>query len=539
MSRRKLFELLREPGNLAIIVLGWFIVCVPGLLYGLPQLLDADEEIFVHHAYKMLRPPYWDPGWYGAPASTLMDILAPLYAVVLLAGKTFGGIDSVYLSFHQNMDVYVLLGRGVTALALLGAACALYLYARTFLSAVPALAAALVFLFAPEVVSHGQIVRMDVFMILFLVLVLHFSNRIAYRAEPRHFVLAGLALGAAVTSKYPGLVGVVAIVLAAGMAWRDGTLNIRQAAGYLSLCAVSSLAAAFVLGPYLFLNMGEMLSDVIYEARSTHLSATSTGFISNLGFYLFSAIPAIVGSVAGIVGGIGLLEGTLRRPGKEVILVSVFGLCFLLFISMLSLQWVRWGLPFAVVIAVGTGVVVQSLSRSFRVSGGKGCTAAALTALIIVAPGAVQSGKVTYLKAANQDTRIAAAEWIESNVPRGARVAVETYAPQLSVEDYEVVVPRQGALIELNEAWWYRKRPPPFFGSFGSHFAASRASGSLSWNVDYIVISNWEDRYGREKHDYPAQFEVYKSIRRQFVQEKSFTPGSWQLGPNVTVFRAR
>lgn len=520
--------------SLAIVLLAWLGLCVPGLLYGLPQLLNPDEITFVNGAYRILRPPYGDPEWYGAPASILMDLLALVYGVVFLAGKVFGTFDSAFLDFTQRPEKYVLLGRVVTAAGLLAAGLAMLAYARSFLSPVPALVSALVLVLAPAVLDHAQIVRMDVFLILFLVLVLHFSNLIASRAEPRHFVLAGVALGAAVTSKYPGILAVVPILAAAVLAWRRGTVSVRRGTGCLVTCALASLATAFLLGPYLFINMGEMLADVAREARAVHLSATSPGFGAGLVFYLLTAVPAVTGTLPAIVGAAGLLIGMFSRARPEVIPAAVFGACFLLFISALSLQWIRWGLPLAVPIAVGVGVAVERLSED----AGRWRRIAVVATIIALAATLIGvSGKATYLKAANRDTRIAAAEWIERNVPKGASIAVETYAPQLSVDDYEVMVPRDGALTPLGDAWPYRKRPPPFFGSFGSMWSDSGVVDAASIGIDYIIISNWEDRYQQEIERYRMQYAVYQRIRSSFIEIRSFAPGSWQLGPRITVFR--
>ena len=75
--------------------------------YGLPQQLNPDEKFFVKGAGRMLRHPYLDPKWYGAPASTLMDALASTFAsyaaIQLLSGTSK---KEVVESFYYDPTIY-------------------------------------------------------------------------------------------------------------------------------------------------------------------------------------------------------------------------------------------------------------------------------------------------------------------------------------------------------------------------------------------------------------------------------------------------
>ena len=89
----------------------WICLNLWATQYGLPQLLNPDEHYFVNGAYKILRPPFGDPEWYGAPASTLMSILAVIYGFYIAFLMTFMGIQNPgeYLLTHP--EGYVLIGR--------------------------------------------------------------------------------------------------------------------------------------------------------------------------------------------------------------------------------------------------------------------------------------------------------------------------------------------------------------------------------------------------------------------------------------------
>ncbi len=538
------FKSAREVKNpqlaLLTITVCWLVLCLPGVIYGLPQLLNPDEIIFVDGAFNILAPPYLDPKWYGGPASTLMDLLALLYAIYIFFGIVFGSIDSSGISLSQDADHYILIGRIATAIFFLISALIFFQYVRIFLSRAPAMIASLAYLLSPEMVKFAQIVRMDVFLVFFLILVFYFSSKILRNGDWRNHAWAGASLGAAVASKYPGVVGAVSIVLASVMSGRERHLDFPKTLRFLIVSGVLSVLVAFLFGPYLFINFQGMLADVKIQARDTHLSASSHGFLPNLIFYVTSAVPQVTGLTAAVIGMAGLLGYAFRRPGGDVRLVLAFGICFLRFISSLLLHWDRWALPLAPVIAVGVGASAHFfLEVAARVKFLGPRMAAAIVLVLAVGPSAGLSAKSTFLKATNKDTRVVAAEWMRENIAPGATVALETYAPQLNITDYRVRIPIDGRLSPLEAIWEDRRTPPPYFGSFGSNLAPGDIDNVFSSDTEYVIISDFESRYRTEIDDYPAEYAVYQDIRRRYEVVKSFTPSPWLLGPDITIFRHR
>lgn len=512
----------------------WLVLVTPGLFYGLPQLLDPDEMIFVGGAFRMLAPPYGDPEWYGAPASTLMDVLAVLYGLFFAIGKLLGAMPPPLESLAQSPQPYVLAGRVLSALATLAAGSVLLLTCNRMLGLFPALTATVAFLLAPGIVQYAQVVRMDAFLILFVVLTLHFAVRIVTEPTNRNFVLAGLALGAAVVSKYPGVIVAVTIPAAALLAWREGRVSLQAAFDRSLRAATASLVAAFVLAPYLFLNFGAVLRDILFEARSQHLSATSLGFLDNLLFYAglkpgVGGIPEIMGAPTVIAGLGGYLLLLSRHPRSPLVLYPLFGAAFIVFIAMLPLQWTRWALPVAPVIALGVGVLAVEIADRLR----KPRTVTGIvTLLAVLLTVGTPTMRLALLRAFDRDTRVIAAAWAEANLPPATRVAIETYAPQLSALRYDVLVPAGGALRPMREVWPERPLPRPYFGSFGRQIEP----GDLV-AADFVITSDWEERYRAEQGLYPNEYALYRWLRENFVEIEAFQADALTLGPTITVFK--
>lgn len=518
-----------------LLTAGWFFLVFPGVFYGLPQVLDPDELLFVRGALMMLVPSHYGPVWYGAPASTLMDILAPIYAVYAVA-VTLSGVGGAE-GFHpaHHIPDLVLIGRLVTALAMLIATLLMFGFTRRLLGTAGALSASLALLFSPGLVSFSQVTRMDIFMILFMLIAIHLSTKIIYTPRVLYFALAGIAVGAAMVSKYPGVVVSIAVLAAGVIACVRGNIGPSAAAGALGLSAICSVATSFVLAPYLFINFDKTIHDVLHEARETHLGATSLGFTDNIKFYFFTGGPDVSGRTMWWAGLVGFFLHLCRDRRSPLILYVVFGLAFLVFISALSLQWARWALPLAAVAAVGVGALVSEVESSLSLFDRRRVLAATSCVMVVVlVPSFFSSAKMTVLKARNRDTRVIGMEWIRQNVPQGTRIALETYTPQLSIDEYQILIPSEGEILPLQQVNPMSRRPDPFFGSFGSHTV--RFTGQLP---EIIILSNWEARFAREKNRYKQENTIYQKIHEIYEPIARFQSGPFMLGPTITVLRPR
>lgn len=534
----------------ALLGLG-FAVRLAGVHYGLPQLLDPDEQIFVGAADKMLRGMTLDPGWYGAPASTLILVLTLSYGIFGVAGFLTGQFSSpadIFALHYEDPTMFFLIGRVTTLVVGMLCLLAAVVIIRRLASVSGTVVATAVLALSPLMVHFSSVIRMDMYQILFMLLTVNFSLLIAESGRLRSFILAGVCLGLAVVSKYPGVIAAIAIIGAAACYLLSNFHSIFHVWKGLVAAAAASVATAFLVGPFLFINSGEVIRAVLLEARSSHLSATSSGFISAIWTYLTEFIPAAMGWPATLVGIGGLV--ILATRGKWSIVTLLFT-AYLLFISALSLIWLRWALPLIPLVAIGVAVGIDEISsavirlarrRAERrhappVSQAVRMAITVVIGVLLVVPPAAETLEKSRARLFNNDTRVLAERWIDKNLPLNASILLETYAPQLSTEKYDVLVISGGEIRRWADVSKHR-RPMPF-GSENLGISSVAPLKRLRMiemaSPDYIVISNWYDRAAAERERYPNVYDFYKELLGHANLIKEFSPNSGTLGPKIRI----
>ena len=225
--------------------------------FGLPQELDADEETFVEAALHMVHERTLDPSWFGDPASTLLDVLAALYAAHGILGVLTGTARSGRVGVPRLPGGRLPLLPGRTPLH--GTRrCRRHPRGLRDRARAPDFdplvgVASLVVAVRGSMIVYSTTVRSDMLQILFLLLIVYVTTRALTRPTAASFGLAGACLGLAVTSKYPGLVGVVPILAAVGTLVWERKVGVGRALMWLVLAATTSVIVAFLVGPYLFL----------------------------------------------------------------------------------------------------------------------------------------------------------------------------------------------------------------------------------------------------------------------------------------------
>ena len=441
---------------IAWVVIGLALLLrLAGVAYGLPQQLDPDEKLFASAAGRMLAHGSLDPEMYNHPASTLIDVLALLYGgyvgIGLVTGY-FDGFSDVVADVYFDVSAYFLIGRVFTAIV--GAACLIVVYKicrELGASVVWSTAAIALLAVSPLMINYSSIIRMDMLQVLFNLLIALFVVKALEAPRMKFFLGAGVALGLAVTSKYPGLVGVVLIIAAAVLLRIQGHLTPQMEFRVLTAAGVASVVTAFVVGPYLFINFPDVLTAVTLEATVAvearpghHVSAASAGLLSSIFRYLTEVLPQALTYLVAVLGVLGIVGVCLIRHGW---VVSLFFVTYLVFIASLSLFWARWALPLIPFVVIALVVVVDRVDRwlSNRFSSSKALRYAAVALLVL--PLGWRGFQETWTRATDNDTRVVALQWAQKNVPQGATVLVETYAPALAATQFQVLIARGDRLV--------------------------------------------------------------------------------------------
>jgi 4-amino-4-deoxy-L-arabinose transferase-like glycosyltransferase len=430
-----------------------------GVRNGLPfPLLNPDERSIVPRAWSMVHGGGADPGWFDYP-SLVMYLLAPFQA---------WADEPSYLTGRLVM----------VAVGVAGVAAAWWLGARAY-GTVAGFVAATATAVETTHVAYSRMAVTDIALTLGVTVAL--ALMVMGRIE-----LAGVAIGLATSAKYPGILLLAPLVVAAWGRW-----------GRLAAGGGLAVVAFAVTSPYVLLNLGRAADDawrVQQSARNgwlgfEHDHAAPIAFVDRLweGFG-----PALLVAVAGLV------VALVRRTRADLVL-AVF--CVVYFADLLTVDahFDRYVLPLVPALGALAGRI-----RSL----------APVTVLLLAVPltWSVRDAR----ELTKTDARVVAHHWIDANLPKGARVAVDPSTPDL--EGYRVLhllLPRPG------------EDPDP-----------NRALDRLrDEKIRYLVLTGAvEDRVFAAREDYPRETRFVEETRRKTRRVYSIRPDRDLNGHWVEVY---
>jgi 4-amino-4-deoxy-L-arabinose transferase-like glycosyltransferase len=430
-----------------------------GVRNGLPfPLLNPDERSIVPRAWSMVHGGGADPEWFDYP-SLVMYLLAPFQA---------WADEPSYLT-----------GRLViVAVGVAGVAAAWWLGDRAY-GTVAGFVAATATAVETTHVAYSRMAVTDIALTLGVTVAL--ALMVMGRIE-----LAGVAIGLATSAKYPGILLLAPLVAAAWGRW-----------GRLAAGGGLAVVAFAVTSPYVLLNLGRTADDAWRVQQSArdgwlgfeHDHAAPIAFVDRLwdGFG-----PVLLVAAAGLV------VALVRRTRADLVL-AVF--CVVYFADLLTVDahFDRYVLPLVPALGVLAGRI-----RSL----------APVTVLLLAVPltWSVRDAR----ELTKTDARVVAHRWIDANLPKGARVAVDPSTPDL--EGYRVLhllLPRPG------------EDPDP-----------NRALDRLrDERIRYLVLTGAvEDRVFAAREDYPRETRFVEETRKKTRRVYSIRPDRDLNGHWVEVY---
>lgn len=521
---------------IACVVVSALAVHVWGIRQDLPFTPEVDETRPLVPAVNMAATGDLNPHWFGHPASTVIYPSALLHHIwhnLTYGGRWLGPNPEVATVFAATPGPFYLLGRVLAIGYAVLSIPLVYLIGRRAFGVPVALLGAWLAWLAPVALENAQMVRTDSAGAFFGLLSLLMCLRLYERPSTRNQVLAGLAIGLSVATRYfmvvlvPVLIAVDALIL-----WRHPPprealrrLWLSMGLGLLMVPVAFSLAT-----PYFFLDFRSAWQSLRHEARSQNLGADGLSPLGNMLWYLTSAIPASITWPRYLLALAGIGLAVWRRRPQQLLLL-LFVAAFLAAISLSSLHWQRWVIQILPLLALFTAAALHELAlrASQRLSLGARARGAALLALVLAvsAPSLYQLGRDTHLRS-RYSTRVAAREWIMRNLPYGSHIALEWYTAPLTLANFE----RYG---------WERRTGPAGANGFTLYEHRTLAGRTLEdyrrEGFDYLVVS--DELYGRffaEAERYPDEVAFYASLfeRGRLVQQ--FEPSAERGGPVIRVY---
>jgi hypothetical protein len=361
------------------------------------------EPLYVHYGGAYIYP-------FGA-------FLAAGHAVRAL---TLNPDVAFYIAQPERMARLYLAGRLFILLFHFGTLFVLYDLGKRLGGWKAGLAACLLFALSPAAAWHSHISKPHPFGAFWVLLAIRRAFFAAESGRPRDYLLSGLWAGVAAGSN----LGLAAGAGVPALAWGARLLARRAAAREWTLpLAAGALAAAVcaAANPYLLFSYSSFRWEL--EVLLPPGARLDWGKLPGL---FTVVLPAGLGCVAAVLGGIGLLACLRRNDPRRLLLAAS---TLLLLAWFWSRYWfvgmepstVRLFYPLVPLLALFAADLLGRLPGR--------ATLAALLALCLLeaAPSAAAYLENMRLDSGARSTRARAADWIDANVPAGASVGLTRY----------------------------------------------------------------------------------------------------------------
>ncbi len=481
-----------------LMVLG-FVLRVWGIKYGLPYLYHPDEPL-LQNALTMVKTNDLNPHFFGY-GSLFFYINAVVYWLYYHLGRMAGLFSSVtdipdiqMIGMGVGrafMPTQVIAGRLVSVF--LGTLCipvTYWLGTRLSGRRVGLLAAVLVTISAPLVI-HSQFITPNILTTLLVLLTLAVCVWSTPERPYLSSILIGLGFGLAVASKYNAalLVIPVGVTYFLHYGWRmfkRPDLYIIPAMAGLTFLAVT---------PYALLDFTRFWSDTVFHLEYYRV-ASHPGMEGNtVNFYLTYLL-----NQEGLIVFLSIVPviGYIRTRNRIGLILASFAIPYILYISTLEIRNDRTILITLPILLIMAADVLDSAWQRILKSDSLRFRQWALASLIafVILSTAYLLYKTTdaNIKKTMPDSREYARQWIETNIPDGNRIAVESYSPFIDPARYSVAYFPQ---LTLNSPDWYSEQDYHLLVFSSGQFARFYAN---------------QERYSEQVAMYDALWESFPEI---------------------------
>jgi 4-amino-4-deoxy-L-arabinose transferase-like glycosyltransferase len=438
-----LSRLMRDRWLLAALAISLvaLVLRLVGDAFGLPAHFHWDEPTIVNRAVRMGNGDL-NPHFFYYPGLTFYMTFACEAALYFVGHMlhAYPSTTAYAVAYFTNSTPFYLIGRMLGAV--MGAATCLlcYLLGRRVFSAAVGLIAAGLLAVSVVSVANAHFITNDVPMAFFVVLAYLFIWSVYTRGSRRDYVLAGVAIGLGIATKYLPVVLVASLALAHVLRerretgrWQPRLQRLRP----LALSGVAVLVTFFVASPYSFLDWRNALHDYVAQGQLSSAAGDATAPL-NFVPYLTATLPWSIGWLAYLaaLGGLVALVRTRGTRRWELLLVASFPILYFLVIGSARQPWARWLVTLQPFLALSAAAMVwwcaqhaPALWRRYvpqwqmPASRVRGSALSVLLVLLLVPPAIASLGFEIYLR--HTDPRAQAATWFNAHVPTNATVAVQ------------------------------------------------------------------------------------------------------------------
>jgi len=529
----------------ALVVLA-SITRVYGLDWGLPQIYE--EATPLNKAWKMwgFGEQYGfdlNPHFFNYPSLTIylqFFGIGVLFLILKISGVVASLLD-FRVMWILDPTPFVLFGRIITVCFSVATVFAVYRLCRRAIGLPAAVAAGFLLAIHPYHIEKSQVIEVDVPLTFFTVLALSIMLGLRVAPNLRNYLLAGLAIGLAMSTKYTGALLLLPFLTAHLFAMR-GSDEVDDTATWkkLSMGAAAAGVVFVLTSPYVLLDFGAFRADMRLEQEHMRLGHFGLDTSPAWWFYMRSLFTNLLGAPLALLAlASAVYLGVMKRQPWALILLA-FAVPYFAAIGSWAMKADRYALPLVPVAIILSGALIAEIARAPRLLKLPSSARYAMVSIVVLLAAIPLFLRYPHhLDRLRPDTRTEARKWIETNVRPGAFVATEYHGPRLLGPDaiwtQEVDV-RERLLAEDTPARFYAVQPVPMF-----QVEPERSDIFYSLRLyevaDFIVTSSAvKSRYEREPERFQHQLAFYDTLEATFIRAKEFTSED-MTGPVVTVYR--
>ncbi|MFQ6119210.1 MAG: ArnT family glycosyltransferase [Methanosarcinales archaeon] len=553
---------------LSIITIGGLFVRLYGIDFGKPYLYHIDEWKLVNQAGHFLdiknidQSTFFNIGTYPPFFIYMLAISFGIYSAIGLLLGIFPSISSIIDMYKSNPFTFHLIGRYISAI--LGSATIVFTYligSKIFNKKV-GLMGALFLAFTFVHVRNSHYCTVDISATFFVVVTFWFITSIYNKGDLKYYIGAGIFSAISVATKYTvGLILIpffVAHFLRSGVerySIKQSILSKKLLIGIISFGLVFLIVCPFpILNIYLFYKDTSQIASTVTGGRIGYF--TGDGFFS----YITGAQWSGFGHFArnSLAGGMGLhtmifaIGGFLLcsfKFSKKCLLFLSLPVIHFIVLSSMSYKAMRLMLPIIPFLILLCGWFIFYIIQKIPLFKERQNIMVIGFSLICVLPMMIDSIRNDY-KLTLKETRTIAKEWIESNIPSGTKIAIESKSPQLYNinPNFTIMGPRlvdekdsSKSYFLVDSGWFLFSYAPDEYVNFDPIEEINKN------NVDYVILDNWTyDRFYMDEaiSKYPIKTnqrrKFYDWVRNNAQFIKKFEPVPNHItGPTIEIFKIR
>ncbi len=520
---------LREQRILLTILLAGIVLRLWYIHWGLPDLYEeATPLVKSWNMWNWGKPGFeLNPHFFNYPALTF-------YLNFLLQGLQFflGFLLGIYrnlASYGASMTSIVIPSRLLSVAFDAGTIWVTAQFIREQFDERTSLVTAALLALSPLLIEQAHYITVDTPLTFFTALSLLYIFRVFRSGNRISYLLAGVSVGLAASTKYTGA-ALIPVFVAAHLMRKASASKAVRGLRQPNLWYGLSLSGIvfFAANPFILSSYDEFIRDFSFEQFHVaygHLGLTPGQ--STLGYYSLEVLPGMLGwpLFALIVASIAT---TFVQREKPLLLLLIFPLIYFVMISSWEMRAERYALPMIpMLLSIGALALVrceQILLRSVSKGGplrkfsdqGLAMAVSIFLALVMLAGplGTIYGKERTFM---TKDTRTIAREWLQRKVKTGATIATGPYG---------IVIPDSA----------YHVLYIPFLAEESERVAAFY---DTRWyeDCDLLVASDFDEaRYRLEPAKYGGMLPYYDTLRARWQQLVEITPQSYQPGPSFRFY---